>query len=493
MNPKLDGQMTSLEEQLRSSEKRYADLVNNSQGLICTYLMDGTLLSVNPAAAQALGYQPEAMVGKNLADYLAPNERQRFSVYLETLAREPITSGLIHFLNSSGKERVWRYHNTHYDEPGNSPYMLSQSQDVTDRMQAEDRFAKAFRASPAAMAINHLATGHYLDVNEKYLKLVGYNREEVIGHTADELGILVGVPERAQRVLMLQERPVHEIEAQIRTKSGEIRDALVSSEIIMLDGEECGLSLTYDVTDHKEAEKQRLALALEHQRAELLRGFIRDMSHDFKTPLSIINTSLYLLERQTDPEKRQEKLDTIRDQAVHLEKLIQDILALSQLDNAPTLRFSPLNANELLREIVGKFHPVAEKKDIAIQLVLGHIPVIAADAEELNRALMNLVENALHYTSDQGTIRLATYAQDHWIVIEISDSGIGIAEVDLPHIFDRFYRADKARSVDYGGTGLGLAIVSAVVERHRGRIEVESAPGQGSTFRIWLPAIQGDE
>jgi two-component system phosphate regulon sensor histidine kinase PhoR len=103
---------------------------------------------------------------------------------------------------------------------------------------------------------------------------------------------------------------------------------------------------------------------------------------------------------------------------------------------------------------------------------------------------VNLLENALHYTPAGGQITLQTIAQPNEVAVEVGDTGIGIEPGDLPHIFDHFYRADKARANHHGGTGLGLAIVKKIIDRHQGRIEIESIPGQGSSFRIWLPAFQ---
>jgi two-component system phosphate regulon sensor histidine kinase PhoR len=118
---------------------------------------------------------------------------------------------------------------------------------------------------------------------------------------------------------------------------------------------------------------------------------------------------------------------------------------------------------------------------------------VAADAEEFRRALVNLVENAVHYTLEGGAITVRTWANGSRIHIDIQDTGIGIGEADLPHIFESFYRADKARAMDTGGTGLGLAIVKRIIEMHNGTITVESAPGAGSTFHIELPAVQSSE
>jgi two-component system phosphate regulon sensor histidine kinase PhoR len=174
-----------------------------------------------------------------------------------------------------------------------------------------------------------------------------------------------------------------------------------------------------------------------------------------------------------------------------LEQFIQDILTISRLDYSPQLAHEPLDLNSLLSDSEQQLRETARKKNITIELQLQpSLPPISGNATELHRAFTNIVENALKYTLDEGSVIVQTRLQDQGIAIVISDTGIGIGEADLPYVFDRFYRTDKARGMDKGGTGLGLAIVKKVVEMHGGTVDVESVLGEGSTFRVWLPAAQ---
>jgi signal transduction histidine kinase len=245
--------------------------------------------------------------------------------------------------------------------------------------------------------------------------------------------------------------------------------------------------------ERQKAERQRVELEVEKRRAEFLKRFIGDISHDLKTPLAVITSNLYLIERLTDPEKQQDKLETIRRQTVRLDRLIQDILMISRLDNLPELMPERVNINDLIQDILSQFHSPIETKQLNIALDLGStLPLIFVDVDSLNRALVNLVENAINYTMEGGVITIRSRQENNRILVEVIDTGMGIADDDLPHIFDRFYRADIARSALSSGSGLGLAIVSKVMEMHNGRIEVESALGQGSTFRVALPITADD-
>jgi len=250
------------------------------------------------------------------------------------------------------------------------------------------------------------------------------------------------------------------------------------------------VGVSRDITHQKQAEQQRLALALQKERLELLTEFIGNMSHDLKTPLSVIKTSLYLMERVDDPARQEAKLQVIKEQTLRLEKLIQDVITMSRLENGAKPQFEAVDFNAVILDVEAKLRPTAERKHLNIHLHLDpHLPPLPADENELWRLMANLYENALHYTPEHGTIKITTSVTEKQVIIEVQDSGIGIGRDDMPHIFDRFYRADPARSIERGGTGLGLAIVKRIVELHKGEIVVESDEGKGSLFRVLLPLI----
>ncbi len=234
-------------------------------------------------------------------------------------------------------------------------------------------------------------------------------------------------------------------------------------------------------------EIDRQQLVIERERNDLLNQLINNLSHDFRTPLTVINTSLYLLKRVHDPRKQREKIEQIEQQTQQLNKLIDAILTISQLDHGQEQTLQPVQINELLQLVAARFRQDLDRKSVTIQFNLSpDFPAMMANYDQLERALMILLENAVHYT-ENGAILLRTCQQPTQLMVEIGDTGIGIAEADLPFIFDRFYRADSARSTYTGGTGLGLAIVRRVVELHGGQIEVESTLGQGSHFRLLFP------
>lgn len=245
-----------------------------------------------------------------------------------------------------------------------------------------------------------------------------------------------------------------------------------------------------DITERKRSEARELELAVERERIRVLSEFIRTASHDFKTPLSTINASLYLLRRLPEPEKQQHHVSIIERQTARLTRLVEGMLTMTRLDSEAGFVFRPVVLNQIVRDIENRIQGLAEEKQVELALRLAHsLPPVLADEAELGRAILELGQNAVQFTAPGGRVILTTHAETDHAVVEVHDTGSGIAPEDLPHIFQRLYRADKARSVETGGVGLGLSIAQRIVEMHQGRIEVSSTPGQGSIFRVRLPTV----
>ena len=357
---------------------------------------------------------------------------------------------------------------------------------------SEERFAKAFEASPIPIAICAGTDSAYADVNDSWVKLYGYSREEAVGHTGVELNIWVEEGERNRLITGFDQQGwLSGQEIAVRTKKGEILFVVWSGVEFTLREGTFTLLMTYDITARKQAEQQRLELALANKRVELLTEFLGNMSHDLKTPLTVINTSLYLLKQVREPDKQESQLKKINDQTQLLEKYIQDILTISRLDHTQSLvpdAMTAVNLNTLIHKVEDELRPSAERKNLKTRLDLDvNLPSIPGDEDELYRAMINLLENAFNYTPDGGMVSIATFWQDHYVVAKVSDTGIGISEAELPHIFERFYRSANAKASVKSGSGLGLAIVKRVIDLHHGSIEVESIPGKSTTFAVRLP------
>ena len=228
---------------------------------------------------------------------------------------------------------------------------------------------------------------------------------------------------------------------------------------------------------------------------ELRKEFVANVSHELRTPLSIIKGYAETLRdgALTDARKGPEYLRTIERHVDQLTNLVNDLLELAKLEGRgdPAKRF-PVDVGAVARRAAEQLAPAAQGKRQALGVeVATDLPAVAGDADYLERAVGNLVENAIKYTPAGGRIDVRVRGEAGEVLVEVTDSGIGIPADDLPRIFERFYRVDRSRSRAMGGTGLGLSIVKHVVQSHGGRVEVASVPGSGSCFLIRLPAVAG--
>lgn len=168
--------------------------------------------------------------------------------------------------------------------------------------------------------------------------------------------------------------------------------------------------------------------------------------------------------------------------------LVSDLLTLARSDSGQIeLRMAPLRIDRLLDEMAEQFDGLAELKEIALLAEIEPDLLLDADEERMRQLFVILLDNAIKYTPEGGRITLSCHRHAQGIEVAVTDTGHGIDPVDLPQIFDRFFRSDKARNRQEGGYGLGLAIAKWIVEAHHGRIKVESQPGRGTTFAVSLP------
>jgi signal transduction histidine kinase len=246
------------------------------------------------------------------------------------------------------------------------------------------------------------------------------------------------------------------------------------------------LLLLRDVTQLRLAERRAFDLALEQERVRLLSRFIRDASHEFRTPLTVVNTSLYLLDRQTEPAQQRAQRDKIAAQVERLNALIDDMLTMSKLDEGESFALTAIAINPLLAGIIEAGCSKQDKPVTVVTTLDADLPPVRGDAVQLHRAFTNLFCNAVRFSVSGGTVEVSTAQRDGMVVVTLHDTGVGIDPADHDRIFERFFRADDEHTTT--GIGLGLPIARAIIEAHGGVIEVESTPGKGSTFVIQLPA-----
>lgn len=348
------------------------------------------------------------------------------------------------------------------------------------------KLSRAIDSSPSIVMITDRA-GNIEYVNPKFTLVTGYTTEEVIGKnprflqsgdtSASEYETLW------QTILRGDE---WRGEFRNRRKNGEHYWALSSiSAVKNPEGEITNfVAVQEDITELKMAQQHSLELAVEREKVQILSDFIADIAHEFKTPLSIINTGVYLLER-TASEDDLAHLNAIKQQSSDINVLLDAMLTMARLDSSDVKSLRPLELSILICSEIDSLESLAHEKGVTLSCHLEALPVIMGNADHLLRAIAEILTNAIQYTPPGGEVSVLAHARENRVIIEVIDSGMGMSEEELPHIFDRFYRVDKARTVR--GAGLGLSIARKAIEFHSGHIEVRSAVGKGSTFRIILP------
>jgi len=233
--------------------------------------------------------------------------------------------------------------------------------------------------------------------------------------------------------------------------------------------------------------EKELALTSARERVKLLQDMVRDASHDLKSPVTSLLIKIHLLERAKDDITRARYLNELKNQSQQLSALIDDLFTLARLDSSRIGDKNQVNITHIGEHVYRIFYPIAEENQVRLEFTHPVNPILYHGiADEIERIFLNLVGNAIRYTRE-GKVILDVHENEDSVFITVKDTGIGIHDDDLPHIFNRFFRSKTAKESGIHGTGLGLPIVKTIVDLHHGDIQVESVVNVGTTFTIILP------
>ena len=369
---------------------------------------------------------------------------------------------------------------------------------------SEARFSTIFEDSPVAIAISRLSDGVFVDANEAFVQLYGYSRKEIIGRTSDHLRLWQS-GDRAQVVTELREKEHVAVDMRGRRKDGEVRDLLASLQLIELDGEPCMLGTLLDVTERKRAEEERTNLEAQLQQAQKMESIGRlagGIAHDFNNLLmGIMGYTELCRDTVTADHAIAPWLAEITAGAQRSAGIARQLLAFARRQ---TISPVVLNLNdhvagalELLRRLIGE--------DVELIWRPGaHEAHVKMDPSQIEQILANLVINARDAIAGVGTLAIETsqadidaeYCIEHadatpgsYVVLAVGDSGCGMDRETMERIFEPFFTTKGTGK----GTGLGLATVYGIVQQNRGFVDVCSEPGEGTTFRIYIPRLAGHD
>jgi PAS domain S-box-containing protein len=492
-------------EHKRTKEKlsEVASVVESSGDAIIGTKLDGTILRWNRGAEQIYGYPASEVIGQPIT-ILLPNEHlDTIGGIFERLKRgEEMQAYETVRLRKDGHQIVVSMTISPLkDENGKIVGTAAIARDITERKKAEERFYKAFSASPVPITIATMSEGRYIDVNESFVRATGYQREEVIGRTSVEMKFWSRPEDRDALIETLTKQgSVRDMEITFLTKSGEKRTGLDSAEVIEIAGQKCILAIFKDITEQKILEKQRKRAeeALAHRAAELARSnaeleqFAYVASHDLQEPLRMVASFTQLLAK-----RYQDKLDAdgrefiayAVDGATRMQNLIAELLNYSRVGTRGK-PFQPVNCDAILDRVLAGLKLAINESDAVVRH--DPLPTVMGDSLQLDQLFQNLLANAMKFHSE--TPPLIHVSAEHtgnaW-KFSVRDNGIGIAPEYAERIFMIFQRLHSKG--EYPGSGIGLAICKKIVERHGGRIWVNSEPGSGATFFFTIPDAAAPE
>jgi PAS domain S-box-containing protein len=499
---------------LRESETRFRAIFEEASIGIVLFAPDGYPLSINPAVQRMLGYSETELLQSRFREFTYSDDIPQTVDRFQRLQAGEFNHYRMdkRYIRKDG-EVVWtQLQVSAIGSPGPQPQGLmtvALIEDITQRKLAEERLRNSEAHNAALLgAMPDLMflldnEGVYLDYHApEPAKLfatpetfIGKSVFDVMPHTMRE-----PLQHAFKRALDTREIVIFEYPS-----PSDYSISFYEARILAF-GDDKILIISRDITERKQAESaiQEMNSELERRVTDrtaqlaaanerlteldrLKSKFIADVSHELRTPLAVLNTRVYLLENGL-PEKKAEYLIGLREQIQRLIQFVNTVLDLSRLElGKGRITFEAVNLSEVVDQVTDALAPRAEANGLRLIVQCeGEMPPVRGEFNQLAQVATNLVANAINYTAN-GRIEVITRLVDNQVCLLVKDTGMGIAADDLPHLFERFYRGDRAGQTQIAGSGLGLSIVKEIVDLHGGTIEVESEVGRGSTFKVLLP------
>lgn len=503
--------LRATEARLRASEAKCRGYLENCPDGVFIADEKGRYIEVNKAACLMTGYSEKELLQTSISDLLSEEYLEFGLTSFRRLIETGVSKGESQFRHKDGSKRWWfvdavKLSQTRY---------LGFTKDITERKQAEasireseEKFSRAFEKAPLLMTISSITDGTYIDVNDKFMEVSGFKREETIGKTSVELGWL----QSKDRDLLIQELKekgsIGGVELELEAKDKRKVFCLYHGEIINIGGRQRLLSIAQDITDRNRVMEEKRSLEERLMRAEKMEALgtlAGGVAHDLNNVLGIVvGYAEMLLDEIDESSPLRKDLTTIMESGHRSAAIVHDLLTLARR-GVQSRKVINLNATIMDCQKTPEFEKAlsfSQKVRIITDLEADMLNIMGSPVH-LGKTIFNLVSNALEAMHGQGTLTIKTYNQyldrpiygydtlreGDYAVVSVSDTGEGIPAKDIRRIFEPFY---TKKIMGRSGTGLGLAVVWGTVKDHNGYINVESEEGKGSTFTLYFPITRED-
>lgn len=444
-------------------------------------LSEARYVDVNDSLCRYLGYSREEVIGRSafeLGIWECPADRERV---VARVREQGILNGMeMQFVSKSGRVMTGLLSADIIDLSG-QPHIISIIQDVTahkDYTEAsrllEERFSKAFNASPIPLCISTVEEGTYIDINECYCRISGYSREELLGKTTTEQGLWLSTSLREQvKTSLMNGESVRDMETDFRTKSGKLCHGLYSAERIDVNGQSCILSILVDLTEYKQMEREIARL----DQLNLIGQMAANLGHEIRNPMTTVRGYLQILRPQEKYREESETIDLMIEEIDQANAIITQFLSLAR---DKLVQLNPADLNVIIGNLLPFLKNTATAQDKCIEIKLERLPYLLLDKKEIGQLITNLVNNGLEAMPPGGILRVRTYVDGQHVVLSIKDEGSGMSQEVREKLGTPFFTTKENR------TGLGMAVCFGIARRHNADIDCSSYSG-GTTMRVLFP------
>jgi len=493
-------------QQLQTAEAHYRIIADFNHDWEFWITPDGLLGYVSSSCERITGYSSQEFIDNPtlMIDIIHEDDRPLWRNHFDQLSSNlhaPPQQALQFRITHASGETRWIEHVSQIVIDENNTYLghRASNRDITRRKQVEQELKQSKEWLDLIIESARMATWEWDIVNkdakydEQWADLLGYTVDEIqpvnqiwnkLVHPQDKPKAM----EQLNKILDGTSKSL-EIEQRLQNKSGEWRWFMSRGMVVdyTKDNKPAHyIGIDIDITQRKTDEIASFQYELERQRMLVLSTFIQNAKHEFKTPLARINTKLYMIRHTQDAEKLKGIANSIESQVEEIDHLVDSMMLMARLDSISPITTNRVNLRDILNTLVVDVeNRVKDNQQTLISEIPRTLPSIQGSTEDLHEAFLRILDNAIRYTRPHGRINISLKLAKSNIIVEIRDTGTGIAEEALPHVFERFFREDQAHTTS--GIGLGLPIAKSIIQQYQGDIRISSTLNVGTTVQVRLP------